>query len=141
MHSQPWREDAAFRENQAQGTGHPVTALTCFCPLEKEQECEWRKRAAELKGNTGKGKDKEEEVGFKAEWGPAISEEEKKEVEKERQNEKVRAGGSSRTTRQKGNRTRKSYNHVDWNQKIIQSRGLEETSYFTYAEICIKKLR
>lgn len=90
-----------------------------FCPLEKEQECEWRKRAAELKGNTGKGKDKEEEVGFKAEWGPAISEEEKKEVEKERQNEKVKAGGSSRTTRQKGNRTRKSHNHVDWKRQAI----------------------
>lgn len=66
-----------------------------------------RKAEAELKRNTRKGKDNEEEGGFKAGW--LISEEDKKEVGKGRQNEKIKAGGSSRT-RQKGNR--KSYNHV-----------------------------
>lgn len=81
MHSQPWREDAAFGESQEQGTGHPDTAFTCSCPLEKLQEWKWRKRVAGLKRNARKGKDNKEEVGFKAEWGAAISEEEKKEVE------------------------------------------------------------
>lgn len=53
---------------------------------------------AELKG---KGKDNKEELRFKAEWEAAISEEDKKEVEKGRQNGKGKADGSSRTTRQK----------------------------------------
>lgn len=42
VHSQPWREGAAFGGSQAQGTGHPGTAFTCSCPLEKEQKCQWR---------------------------------------------------------------------------------------------------
>lgn len=31
----------ALGGSQAQGTGDPVTAFTCPCPLQKEQKCKW----------------------------------------------------------------------------------------------------
>lgn len=77
--------------------------FTSCCPLEKEQKCQWRKTVAESKG---KGKDNEEELGLKAEWAAAIPEEDKKEVEKGRQNEKGKAGGNNRT------RQKESENHT-----------------------------
>lgn len=43
----------------------------------------------------------------------------KRKLEKGRQNEKVKAGGSSRATRQKENRNRKSYNCLDWERQDI----------------------
>lgn len=35
------RGTASLGGSQAQGTGDPVTASTCPCPLQKEQKCKW----------------------------------------------------------------------------------------------------
>lgn len=84
--------------------GKPGTGDRSFLPAAVLWRSSWSvKRVAESKG---KGKDNEEELGLKAEWGAAISEEDKKEVEKGRQSEKGKPGGSSRA------RQKESENHT-----------------------------